>query len=478
MIISFTIAAVLAQEATSTALTVYNEGYALVRETRNVNLRQGRQQIAIEDVAQMIDASSVSIASVSDPGSFSVWEQNYQYDLISPQAILAKAVGKEIVFNQVLPNGAQERIVGTLLSSPTAVINTGQGPQHQWNGMVIRTRDGRILLNPTGMIEVSSIPEGLISKPTLLWDLMAEKGGTNTIELSYLTTGMGWRANYVISLDADGKKGDVQGWVTLTNNSGTTFKDAKLKLLAGEVFRRQAGGGFGGGAGGMRDAMAKAESNAFAEEQLGDYHLYTLQRPATTRNNEMKQLSLLEASRVPVTKKLIFDPLRNFRGYRPSEGEVGTGPLKPLIRIEFKNDKASQMGMPLPKGSFKVLQRDSGGSAQFLGEDIIDHTPKDETVSLEVGRAFDVVAERKRTSFKWYRVGSDIRGADESFSVEFRNRKETAERVHYWDRFWWEFKVVNSNMPFTSLESETVQWVIDLKPNEVKTLTFDVQHRW
>lgn len=478
MILTLGLATAILQDPGATALTVYDEGYALVRETRQLNLRQGRQQIAIEDVAQMIDASSVSIASVSAPGSFAVWEQNYQYDLISPQAILAKAVGKEIVFNQILPNGARERIVGTLVSSPTATISTGGGQQYQWNGMVIRTNDGRILLNPEGMIEVSSIPEGLISRPTLLWDLFADKAGPNTIELTYLTSGMSWKANYVISLDEAGKLGDVKGWVTLTNNTGTTFKDAKLKLLAGEVFRRNQGGAFAGGAGAMRDAMAKADSNAFAEEQFGDYHLYTLQRPATTRNNEMKQLSLLEGYRVPVTKKLIFDPLRNYRGYQPSEGVVGSGPLKPIIRIEFKNDKASNLGIPLPKGSFKVLQKDSSGSAQLLGEDIIDHTPKDETVSLEVGRAFDVVAERKRTSFKWYRVGTSIRGADETFEVELRNRKETAEKVHYWERFWYEYNIVSSNLPYTKLDTETIQWSIDLGPNEVKKLTFEVHHRW
>lgn len=459
-------------------VTIYNQGFALVKEVRMLDLKAGRQSVAIEDVAQRIEASSVGIRSVSAPGSFEVLEQNYQYDLISPIAILNKAVGQSLVFNRVLPNGTKERIAGVLLSAPTAIVSTqDRGSYQTYGGMVIRTDDGRILLNPSGEVEVAAIPDGLISKPTLLWDIDAEKGGSNTVELSYLTQGMTWNADYVLNLDGMGRTGDLKGWVTLNNSCGTTYRDAKLKLLAGDVQRVQPmrGGGVGGGA----FAEMRAKDAGFAEEQFADYHLYTLQRPATVRNNEIKQVSLLESTGIPVKKRLVVDAMRNFKGYRPNEGEVGTGPIKPQIRIEFTNDKASKLGMPLPMGKIKVFQRDSAGALQMLGEDQIDHTPKDERLSLVVGHAFDIVAERKRTLFEWIRhTGGNIRGARQSFEIEVRNRKETPESVDVLERFWGEYKVTQKNMDFKQLDSETLLFALDLKAGETKKIVFTVENYW
>lgn len=465
---------ILASLPSSTELTVYNQGFALVKERRQLDLKAGVQNVAIEDVAQLIEANSVGIRSVSDPGSFTVLEQNYQYDLISVQAILAKAVGKRIVFNRVLPDGKVERIVGTLISSPTAVVgNADGGSGAVWNGMVVRTDDGRILLNPSGEIEVSSIPDGLISKPTLMWEVDSSKAGSNQIELSYLTQGMSWKCDYVLSLDGAGKLGDFQGWVTMTNNSGASFTGAKLKLLAGDVARAQPDVGRAGGA--RELAMKSADAN-FAEEQFADYHLYTMQRPASVRNNEIKQLSLLEATGVPVTKKLVIDPLRGYGMMYPGEAAIGIGQMKPLIFVEFKNDQASHLGMPLPMGTVKVFQRDKSDSLQMLGEARIDHTPKNELVSLPVGRAFDIVADRKRTSFRW--LGSSNRGCVETFELEVRNRKDSPETVHVYERHWGEWKVTDKSMDFVKLDSDTIDFVVNLQPNEVKKVTYTVETRW
>lgn len=466
MVFAYALAAVLANAQTDsgTELTVYNQGFALVKDVRTLNLRSGRQDVRIEDVAQLIEPSSVGIRSVSAPGSFEVLEQNYQYDLINTQAILRKAVGQTIVLNRILPNGQKERITGTLMSAPD-------------NGMVIRTDDGRILLNPSGEIEVSSIPSGLISKPSLLWDLVADRAGENKVELSYITQGISWTADYVLSLDKAGVQGDLKGWVTLNNGSGATYTNAKLKLLAGDVARAQppmAGGRGGGG----RDKEMMADAG-FQQEQFADYHLYTLQRPATVRQNEMKQVSLLEAFDVKVKKRLIVDAMRAYGGYRPQEeGAVGTGPIKPQIRIDVANTKANQMGMPLPMGRFKVFQRDSSGAVQLLGEDSIDHTPRDETVSLVVGRAFDIVAERKRTFFAWIRRGSDIRGAKETFEIEIRNRKDADETVTVIERHWGEYKILEPSMPFTKPETGTVVWEVPVKGNETKKLVYTVETTW
>jgi hypothetical protein len=429
--------------------------------------------VVVEDVAAMIETNSVGIRSLTDANSFSVLEQNYQYDLISPNAILNKAVGQKIKFHRSLPNGQKETIVGTLLSSPTAIISDANGNQSQtYNGMVIRTEAGGILLNPSGEIEVTTLPDGLISKPTLLWDIESTKAGENKIELSYLTQGISWKADYVFTLDGTAKA-DLLGWVTVTNNSGATYTNANLKLLAGDVDRAQnvPGRFFGGGAGG---AMEMKAADAFKEETLFEYHLYTLQRPATVKNREIKQLSLLEGHGVPYTKKLIVDALMDNWRFYPSEGEVGTGDIKPQVRVEFLNNEKSGLGMPLPAGTVKVYQRDKSGSVQMLGEDRIDHTPKEEKISLVVGRSFDVRATRKR---KNYRRIND-RTFEQSFEIEVRNRKETPERVHVMERQWGDWKVTQKSMEFEKLDANTMQFVVDLKAGEVKTISYTVVTTW
>ncbi|HSI71591.1 MAG TPA: hypothetical protein VK934_00320, partial [Fimbriimonas sp.] len=331
-------AAIVASAPVANEVTVYNQGFGLVKETRSLNLKSGRQTVAVTDVASMIEPATVAIRSTTDPNSISVLEQNYQYDLISPIAILNKSVGQKVRFMRHF--GSQvETLEGTLISSPTAVVGTPDGGNMQtYNGMVIRTDAGRILLNPTGEVEVLTLPAGLISQPTLLWDIESTRAGENTVELSYLTRGMSWKADYVLTIDGKGK-GDVKGWVTVDNQSGATFVDAKLKLLAGEVNQAQNDRGV------MDMAkVARLESRAgaagFQEESLFEYHLYTLQRPATVRNKETKQLSLLEAHDVPVSKKLIVDATRMYGHYYPSEGAVGTGSISPQVRLEFTNNQA------------------------------------------------------------------------------------------------------------------------------------------
>lgn len=453
-------------------VTIYNQGFGLIKETRTLALRLGLQTVSVEDVAALIETNSVSIRPLSRPDAFSVLEQNYQYDLISVQAILNKAVGKEVRFNRVLPNGARDVIVGILLSSPTAIVgNANGGNQQTYNGMVIRTAEGRIFLNPSGEIEVTSLPEGLISKPTLLWEIESTLAGNVPVELSYLTQGLGWKSDYVLQIDGASSSADLRGWVTVTNNSGATYNNAKLKLLAGDVERARqevqmdamkAGGRGGAGAGG------------FQEESLFEYHLYTLQRPATIRNKEIKQLSLLEASGLKYTKQLIVDSMSQYRNWYPQEGAVGTGDIKPLVKIEFVNSEANKLGMPLPKGTVKVYQRDKSGSVQMLGEDNIDHTPRDERISLTVGRSFDVRATRTRTSFR--RISATQ--TEETFSIEVRNRKEVPESVTVLERKWGDWTISNNSIPFTKADANTARFNVDLKAGETKTVTYTVTTKW
>ncbi len=470
--LSTLIAGVALANPTNTEITVYNQGFGLVKETRVFNLTEGRQNVSLKNVPSLIEPTSVGFKNLTATSAFSILEQNYQYDLISPEAILNKSVGQRIRFIRTMGQ-QKEQLEGILLSAPVAIINAGNGGQPTYNGMVIRTDDGRIVLDPTGEIEVIKMPEGLISVPTLVWDIESERAGDRTVELSYITQGLSWNADYVLTLDGTGKS-DLQGWVTLNNSCGTTFTNAKLKLLAGDVQRAQNRGEVESLAlaDGVRFKAARAP--AFQEESLFEYHLYTLQRPATLKNKETKQISFLEGHQVPVTKKLILDAMLGFNNFYPGEGQVGTGDLKPQVRLEFTNDKASGLGMPLPKGKIKVYQRDSEGSVQLLGEDQIDHTPRDERLSLVMGRSFDVVGNRVRTNFS--RIGSS--SVSESFTIEVRNRKETPETVHVYERHWGDWRITKKNQDFIKLDANTADFVVMLKAGEVKSVTYTVETRW
>lgn len=472
MIVPMALGVVLAAVAPSSSeLTVYNQGFGLVKEVRSLNLRQGRQTVAIEDVASMIEPASVSIHSLTDPDSFSVFEQNYQFDLISPTAILNKSVGGRVRFVRTIGN-QRDVLEGTLISAPTAIVGTPEGGNIQtYNGMVIRTDDGRIVLNPTGEVEVTEVPKGLISKPTLLWDIEAKRGGDNNVELSYLTQGMRWDADYVFTL-GDANKADLQGWVTIDNQSGGSWDNAKLKLLAGDVQRARPPV-MQMDAAAMGGIMRKSEQQ-FQEEGLFEYHLYTLQRPATVHNKEIKQISLLEGHEVPFSKRIIVDATRQFGRFYPGEGEIGTGDIKPQVRVEFVNDQKSGLGMPLPQGRVKVYQRDKSGSVQLLGEDNIDHTPKDEKISLVVGRSFDIRATRKRTEFQ--RINDHT--VQESYSIEVRNHKDTPETVVVIERFWGDWKILNKSQEFVKEDSNTASFTVKLAPNETKTVTYTVRTTW
>lgn len=456
--------------ANSPELTIYNQGFALVKQVRAFDLDAGVQKISLEDVSAMIDSTSVGFKcrAVSDP--FSVLEQNYQYDLINPVAILNKSVNKHIRFVRTL--GMQKDVLeGVLLSAPTAVVSNNGTSESTYNGMVIKTDDGRIVLNPTGEIEVTSVPSGLISKPTLLWTVDVPKRGTYPVDLSYISNGFNWNADYVLTLDGVGAA-DLQGWVTVNNQCGTRFENAKLKLLAGDVNVVQARMRAPAGVAGF--AMKGKADSGFQEESLFEYHLYTLQRPTTLENKETKQISLLEGHGVPIKRRLIVDALNGYGSYYPSEGVVGSGDIKPQVRVEFTNDKASGLGMPMPKGRVRVFQRDKSGSVQMLGEDQIGHTPRDEKLSLVVGRSFDVVTNRLRTNFT--RISD--REVSESYSIEVRNRKETSEVVEVIERHWGDWRVTDKSMDFTKLDANAFRFMVSLKAGEVKKVTYTVITKW
>ena len=455
-------------QAGSTEVTVYNQGLGFIKDVRNVHLAKGTQNVVIEDVAQRIDATSVGFRCLNNPGSVSILEQNYQYDLVSPEAILQKSVGKKIQFTRTVGR-KKESVTGTLISSPTSVVNTGKGSDFSYNGLVIRTDDGHIILSPEGEIDVMEMPEGLIAKPSLLWQVDSDLDQDAKMELSYLTQGMKWNANYVLTLGQTGTA-DLQGWVTLDNQSGASFNDATLKLLAGEVnvvreqpvFKTVAGIDF-------EDAAPRLKKREMTEASLFEYHLYTLNRPATIRNKESKQLSLLEGHNVQIKKVLTIN------GYIDLSNQV----QKPInqsaeVRIQFVNNEKSHLGMPMPAGKIRLYQRDANGSSQFLGEDQIQHTPRDEKISLNIGRAFDVVSTRKRTAFK--QTGKKAISA--TYEIEIRNRKKEATSVDLIEYEPYSWKIVSKSQEYEKLDSNSWVFHVNLKAGEVKTVKYTVEARW
>ncbi len=444
------------------SLTIYNQNFAVVREVRPLNLQRGMNLVRIEGVAAQIDPTSISIQSLDHPGSLSVREQNYQYDLIGTNSVLDKAVGQHIRLIRQTEHGTEIE-TGILLSQPS-------------QGRIIQLDDGRVLVNPGGTIELMSMPEGLRSRPSLLWQLNAGTGGLHRTEVSYMTNGITWSADYVAVINEDETEVNITGWVTLNNQSGATYRNASLQLLAGDVRRVQEG--FGQAQGGrirlkMADAIA---APAFQEESFFEYHLYTLDGTTTLRQRETKQMELLGASGVGVERRLIFDGSGTYfpfyRQRRPGAGGA-TEEMSAAIVLEMENSESNSMGMPLPKGKVRVYKKDSRGNLQFLGEDLINHTPRNETIRLYIGDAFDVVGTRRQTD---NRVISR-RVTQQTYQIEVRNRKETAVDVDIVERLWGDWTITQHSHNYEELDSRTIEFPVHLAPDETATVTYTVRFR-
>ncbi|MGB9586764.1 MAG: DUF4139 domain-containing protein, partial [Armatimonadota bacterium] len=330
------------------ALTIYNDNFALVKEVRAMSLSQGSNYVSVQDVAASIEPSSVAFKSLTDPNGVVVREQNYQYDLISPATILDKSVGKRVKVRRI--------VEGKVVEDEGVLLSTAR------NGRVIQTSQG-VLLDPVGEIQVMEIPEGLVPRPTLVWKLEVSKAGNHQTEVSYIANQISWTADYVAVVDPLDKYIDLIGWVTLTNNSGVTFENASLNLMAGDVHRvpRETKA-----LGYARDAMAEVSLEPqFTEKSFFEYHLYTLQGKTSVRDKESKQLTLIQAARVPVKKLFIYDGRlqwwRNWRwgNYRPGESYDVSSNKKVNVVIEVANTKENHLGIPLPKGKIKVYKEDA-----------------------------------------------------------------------------------------------------------------------
>ncbi|MDO8734879.1 MAG: DUF4139 domain-containing protein [Elusimicrobiota bacterium] len=446
-------------------LTVYNQNLGLVKDRREIKIDKGVQKIEFTDVAAQIDPTSVHFKSLSYPNKCSVLEQNFEYDLISREKLLQKYIGKEIELERRFGKDGEKKeiIKGTLLSTS--------------GGLTIKSGD-KILVNPSGEISLSKLPEGLILKPTLSWLLENEVSGEHKIEVDYLTNGINWNADYVIVSDKDDKNLDLTGWVTIDNKSGATYKDAKLKLIAGNIHRASPPGVVGDSV--MYAARAKSAAPQFEEKAFFEYHLYTLQRRTTVRDNETKQIEFVSGTNVPVKKLYIYDgAAQKFYGYNQwsrADRNYGVQSNKKVyVMLDFKNSKENNLGIPLPKGKMRVYKEDSDKSLEFIGEDFIEHTPKDENVRIYLGDAFDIVGERVQTDFK---NGDDF--ADETFKITIRNHKEEPVEVRVVEKLyrWSNWKITQKSQDYEKKDARTIEYKLKIPKNGENTVTYTVHYWW
>src|SRR6266404_3562797 len=442
-------------------ITVYNSNLGLVRETRRLTLSQGQVALRFADVSAQLRPETVHLSSLTAPTSLRSLKQYYQYDLLNRAKLLDKFVGKEItlVLRHYQNNTETfEPVQATLLSN-----NSGQ----------VWRINGQIVINPTNISEMRfpDLPKNLVTTPTLVWDLENRQSGSQTVEASYLTAGMNWRADYVLVVNADDTKGDLQGWVTLTNASGATFEEARLQLVAGDVNRVSEERNYA--LAGAMQRKSKADSSQFQEQGFFEYHLYTLQRPTSIRDNETKQVSLLEAAGFDVKKEFVLNGQHYYYTNYNNPGQ----PIKEKIGVyvQFRNAQQNKLGMPLPAGTIRLYKKDDKGNQQFIGEDKIDHTPKDEDVRVKVGDAFDIVAERKQTD---YRVVVTGHMYEYAYEIKIRNHKDGPVTVVVNEPIGGDWEMVSSTFKAEKTAAFAAQFQVPVAKDGEATLAYRVRVKY
>jgi hypothetical protein len=448
-------------------------GYALVRDDREIKIKQGRSQLPFTDVAALIDPTTVTFTSMNDPGT-RVLEQNFQFDLVSTQKLLQKFIDRQITVDK--PNGnSVVPITGTLLSAS--------------DGIVLRGTDGSIYTLPAySSVKFPDLPGGLNTRPTLVWDLQSANGGTQKARVTYQTGGITWWADYnlIFNEGADANTGvlDMSAWVSIINQSGATYDDAKLKLVAGDVqrvqpemesrmFRREVL---------EMAAAAPADKTGFQQKDFFEFHLYTLGRKTTLPNNSTKQIELFDqAKQIPAKKILLYygAPAPYYYPSPATDRDLGVQMNKKVdVYLQFKNDKQFGLGVPLPAGRLRVSKLDSAdGSLEFIGEDKIDHTPKDEEVRVKLGSAFDVVGERRQVNFA---VDTNAKWLEEEFEIKVRNHKTQPVDVVVKENLyrWSNWKLVTHTHNFVKEDARTIDFPVRVEKDGQTVVRYKVRYTW
>ena len=460
---------VSASDSHGVALTIYNQNFAVVKDTRTIKLKDGINYVRFEDVAAKVDPTSVSFQSITAPNSIAVREQNYQYDIMDPTTILAKSVGKNVRFIQYLPGGQTRDLSGVLLNSPRAtVVDTNGNASERTQGLVVKTADG-VVLNPEGQVELKELPPGLVAKPSLLWKLETHTAGEHKAEISYQTGDMSWKCDYVAVLNQQDNQLDLNSWVTLDNRSGASYRNAGLKLMAGDVHRvTPPTQNYGAEVAAPESMAMDAAAPQFKEQSFAEYHLYTLQNKTDVLDNETKQLSLFNAENIPAKKLFIFEGERqNYYGGNQDATKVN-------VKIEVENSEKNHLGMPMPKGKVRVYKKDSDGALQFIGEDMIDHTPRDEKVRLYIGDAFDLVGERQQTNQQ--QVSNRVQRM--SYQISLRNHKDSDVVITCVEHAYGDWTILSSSQPYTKKDSKTFEFQVKVPANGETKVTYEIEQRW
>jgi hypothetical protein len=460
-------------DSQSINLTIYNQNFGVVKDTRTLTLSNGLNYVRFEDVAANIDPTSVSFISLTAPNAVTVREQNYQYDIIDPTTILSKSVGKTIKFMQLTNNGGTREWTGVLINSPRATVSDTDGNvSERSQGLVVKTPEG-IILNPIGQIELKELPPGLVAKPSLLWKLETNKPGEHKAEISYQTSNMSWRCDYVAILNAADNELDLTSWVTLDNKSGASYKQASLKLMAGDVHRVTTPEAPPAPMVDMAMEAADGMAPQFKEQSFAEYHLYTLQNKTDVMDQETKQLTLFNAAKIPAQKRFVYEP--EVQQFVPMEGGYGgRNAQKVNVKIEVANTEQNHLGMPMPKGKVRVYKKDSDGALQFIGEDMIDHTPRDEKIRLYIGDAFDLVAERKQLNVQ--QISDRVQRL--TYEISLRNHKDSEVTITCVEHAWGDWTIMTSSHPHIKTDSKTFEFNIKVPANGETKLRYEVEQRY
>jgi len=430
------------------AVTVYNQNLGVVKDIREIDISSGLSEIRITDVAQQIDPTSVHIKLDGE-----VLEQNYQYDLVSLDKILKKFVNQNIR----LISETNEIVEGKLLSAIGGQI------------VIVKPEGGLIMLPNVGKyrFSVDYLPNGLITQPTLVWNVNSNSSGKQDVEISYQTGGMNWHAEYVAVLNEDDTELELNSWVSIDNQSGTAYENAKLKLVAGDVNLIQDGYLPQRGVNEMMSLKNGVSDQQFQEKSFFEYHIYNLQRPTTLSNNETKQISLFEAENVAAKKKYFYGSLNNRWNWNQG------GNKKVAVIVEFENSEEYGLGVPMPKGKIRVYKSD-GESIEFVGEDMIDHTTKKEKVKLKIGEAFDIVAEEVQTENK--QISTKV--WEQEFEITFKNRKNEDIVIEVERNLGTNWEILNSSISYKKKDAFNVTFDVPVKKDSETVLKFKVRYRY
>jgi hypothetical protein len=444
-------------DQTDLNVTVYNSNIALIRDVRQLTVPTGTFRLKFEDIAATVNPATVHFRSLTDPEKLNVIEQNYEYDLLEPAKLLHKYVGKEVTLvRSYMDNGTtkHEEVKATLLAD-------NNGPVWKIGNDIV-----------TGIYaegyRFPEVPANLFDRPTLLMSLDNSGGRKHQIEASYLASNLAWNADYVLTVAREDKAADLDGWVTLSNNSGTAFHNARLQLVAGDLNRLPQNGLRVMDEMGMAKAMPAATPQ-FQQENFSEYHLYTLGRRTSVEDKETKQISLLQGSGVPVEKLFVV----NGQSFYYHNYQNPGSPLKDPVMVfyKFKNEEKAGLGMPLPAGNVRVYQKDSKGGVLFIGEDHIDHTPKDETITVHIGNAFDIIAQHKQTDFK--KIAPNV--YEMEFEVTLRNHKDTPITVQVNEPIGGSWEMLSSTYKFTKTAAFAAQFQVPVDKNGTSVLKYRVR---